>query len=664
MTTQGEGAQSAYVIAVKDFTSLAEFIAAKKKSSFKVPRHFAKTLERAISVRKKHGTAAAPRVASENSKKGHSYFVGILERVTEVLAPLMPDNMTMPQNRSADPRVEEFSNSFAAWNVEEPSQKFLDAPDIVIPERPPPDFEAEMLDDFYEMTLASSMLQYDLMLIRQVIKNLWVGYKYGYYDTIAVSLVTNTAIDFARALENDLSASMEKYGGFKAPSLKDSQWFITSISACIAAFPDESRSEDELIRGFRVVLKTGKIQFWNVLAVQLFLDDHHLLREDAVRPWDEMREAAEEIETTRSTSFANIQSTAVFGNKLLEKTWKDMETFIELQGETIFKGRSPETPDQYLSRFFITHGISASSFTKDARQQFKPSKAGIKPLAMQAPLALIFLDRFARNSFRHEFTPEELKRIMEKTILWSHDDFEVKGMRPWEVAFGLKLSRPSRSQARCQAKDMNKTKGLQRLTVPELLRKMFNALEGEMFEMTFNYFRMHMQCWKVLQSIAKDSHKVLSSMNCFPMIDNAARLPYVAGMVFLSTMGNSNLFVAKMAPTKNPPGCAPILFVDTANAIEAFIDNDEGAVVTGDPDEEEEDTDDEDDDETEAPAELPLNPNPIWRSSYEIYYASQRARYFAQFSPIEKLAKAGAIKSDEHSEKFNRLVNALEKLGQ
>ncbi|KAK7608764.1 hypothetical protein JOL62DRAFT_605578 [Phyllosticta paracitricarpa] len=254
--------------------------------------------------------------------------------------------------------------------------------------------------------------------------------------------------------------------------------------------------------------------------------------------------------------------------------------------------------------------------------------------------------------------------IMEKTIVWSHDDFEVKGMRPWEVAFGLKLSRPSRSQAHRQAKDMNKTKGLQRLTVPELLRKMCNALEGEMFEMTFNYFRMHMQCWKVLQFIAKDSHQVLSAMDCFPMIDNAARLPYVAGMVFLSTMRNSNLFVAKMAPTKDPAGCAPILFVDTVNAIEAFIDNGEGAVVTGDPDEEGEDTDDDDDDETKAPAELPLNPNPIWRSNYEVYYARQRARYFAQFSPIEKLAKAGAIKSDEHSEKISRLVNALEKLGQ
>ncbi|KAK7622437.1 hypothetical protein IWX50DRAFT_692782 [Phyllosticta citricarpa] len=303
-------------------------------------------------------------------------------------------------------------------------------------------------------------------------------------------------------------------------------------------------------------------------------------------------------------------------------------------------------------------------FAKDARQYFKPSKVGIKPLATQAPLALIFLDRFARNSFQHEFTPDELKRIMEKTIVWSHDDFEVKGMRPWEVAFGLKLSRPSRSQAHRQAKDMNKTKGLQRLTVPELLRKMCNALEGEMFEMTFNYFRMHMQCWKVLQFIAKDSHQVLSAMDCFPMIDNAARLPYVAGMVFLSTMRNSNLFVAKMAPTKDPAGCAPILFVDTVNAIEAFIDNGEGAVVTGDPDEEGEDTDDDDDDETKAPAELPLNPNPIWRSNYEVYYARQRARYFAQFSPIEKLAKAGAIKSDEHSEKISRLVNALEKLGQ
>ncbi|KAK8179069.1 hypothetical protein BC567DRAFT_285089 [Phyllosticta citribraziliensis] len=771
----GASRRPAYVIAIKDFISLADFIAAKTNPRVKVPSYFAKTLDRAISTRKKHGTVAAAQAASEHSKENHSFFVGILERVQEVLAPILPPESTTEERKTADRPVDRIFNSFEALNVEEPSQEFLNAPDVVFPERPLPDFEAEQLDDIYERATLLSLLLDDMLVIRQVVNNLWVGYKYGYYDIIAISLATNTAIDFMRALENDMPASMEKHGGVahhlealamghhyvygvdirepveskynKNPpfynmeeevmlnaffflkqfaedarsrphhipmlqaGLRDRHYDPTSSrhsktpgqkymedSALIedffsfatlhvrAAFPDEATPEDELIRGFRIVLKTGKIRFWNVLAVQLFLDVHHLLRQDVIRPYNELCEAAQEIESTMKetiefykeiglkpwsakadetmdilmgeiesstrtdyklqahfhelgVNFAGSRNAttsvchlyhAVRLEKLLDKPWKDLETFIELQGETLFGEKAPETLDQCCRRFFITHGVSAASLAKDSRRYFRSSKAGVKPLPHQAPLALIFIDRFCRNSYRHEFTPDELRNIMEKTIMWSHDDNEEEGIKPWQVTFGMRLSRPTRNQARRQAQDFKKTKSLQRLPIAGLLKKMCNALQGEMFEMTFNYFRMHIQCWKVLQSIKEESHDVLSTMTCFNLLDKAAQLPYVAGMVFFSTMRTSNLFLAKMASTRNTHGAAPILFVDTANVIEALIDRGEGDVVTGPQVEEEEDTDDDDDDEPMTKAEIPLNPNPIWRSQYEIQLAEERAQEVAK----------------------------------
>ena len=44
-----------YVIDVKDFIALAEFIASSKKPKAKVPRVFVRALDRAIKLRKDHG---------------------------------------------------------------------------------------------------------------------------------------------------------------------------------------------------------------------------------------------------------------------------------------------------------------------------------------------------------------------------------------------------------------------------------------------------------------------------------------------------------------------------------------------------------------------------------------------------------------------------------
>ncbi|KAK7570564.1 hypothetical protein V3481_019416 [Fusarium oxysporum f. sp. vasinfectum] len=80
-----------YVIAVKDFIPLAEFIFASKPL-ISVPPSFAETLDRVIYVRAKFGAQLIDHGMKPSTKSDatHSFFVGILEKVRDVLRPRMP----------------------------------------------------------------------------------------------------------------------------------------------------------------------------------------------------------------------------------------------------------------------------------------------------------------------------------------------------------------------------------------------------------------------------------------------------------------------------------------------------------------------------------------------------------------------------------------------
>ncbi|KAK8170849.1 hypothetical protein BKA80DRAFT_338964 [Phyllosticta citrichinensis] len=398
-TSSGAARKPTYVIAINDFIRLAQFIAAKRKPLVKVPVYFTEALERAIKNRKKHGIVAASLTDSKEANNSHSHFVGVLEHVRKVLGPFMPTKAVKEPKPTSTTPTNKFGNRFTTLHVEEPATEFLNTP--VIDTQPAPNFKAEQLDDREEARTAFQLLCEDIYEIRQVVCNLWVGYKFGQYDLIAISLVTNTAVDFVRALENDVSPLLEKHGG--SSELLESLWkakksymhktedglehdkeqaslyavaekvmynahlllqrfmkhvgpssrnhipfypsdngydptscretktpsekfvedtvllngFLSLATFHIRrAFREETTLEDELIRGLRLLLQTEKIQLWNVLSIQLFLDMHHILRQDADRPFHEMREAAYKTEMT-------IDQTLDFHKHLRPEDWPE-----------------------------------------------------------------------------------------------------------------------------------------------------------------------------------------------------------------------------------------------------------------------------------------------------------------------------------------------------
>ena len=216
---------SKYTIKVKDFAALAECIARFDKPAVKVPLTVVEVLNRSINLRQQHNTwsrAQAESKAStsvEESNQSHAHFLGILERTREILKPRMPpetidDFLSKPPSGSSDRAISDtqasgqISNMFDNLDIQEPSQEFLDAPNVepatIDKAAQESNYEVETLQSIEEQYMATHCLFQDIRDIRFFLRQLWESYKDGDISLVAASITTNTAIDFVRSMEQDL----------------------------------------------------------------------------------------------------------------------------------------------------------------------------------------------------------------------------------------------------------------------------------------------------------------------------------------------------------------------------------------------------------------------------------------------------------------------------
>ncbi|KAK2868016.1 hypothetical protein FQN49_003244 [Arthroderma sp. PD_2] len=251
-----------YTIAIREFVPLAECIANYETPKVRVPAIFAITIDRAISSRRTHLGVLGD--GSEEVDGGHTHFISVLERVRDILRPLFP------VERATDNDKVNMINKFEGLDVQEPSDKFMQAPDITIPMPPTPDpeakYEAERVHDASEMYSAFSLLMKDYHAFRAKIKETWMGYQRGVFDLFSASIMTNTALDFARQLEKDAKPLFDKFGG--------------SEKILQAVFLAQSRDmgEDEAYRelpgdefNFRIWEASSEIFFPTYLCLQAFI---------------------------------------------------------------------------------------------------------------------------------------------------------------------------------------------------------------------------------------------------------------------------------------------------------------------------------------------------------------------------------------------------------
>ncbi|KAM0187797.1 hypothetical protein ACHAPI_010948 [Fusarium lateritium] len=211
---------SRYIISIKDFITLAECISATKPKNpaLSVPHAFFNTLNRVISVRASFSAELSRYDVKQDtaSDARHSYFVGVLEKVREVLKPFT--SATASGSSDAED-VDKLGNKFDALKVYEPSDEFLNAPDIQRPQTSKQDnivYEAEPSSSLEDALVAFGMMLKDLEAIRNFMGNLWAtfsGEDGADFDPAVVAVVSNTGLEFAANIIEDVSPVFEPYGG-------------------------------------------------------------------------------------------------------------------------------------------------------------------------------------------------------------------------------------------------------------------------------------------------------------------------------------------------------------------------------------------------------------------------------------------------------------------
>ncbi|CEI70950.1 hypothetical protein FVEN_g9682 [Fusarium venenatum] len=200
-----------YVIAVKDFIPLAEFIFASKPL-ISVPPSFAETLDRVIHVRAKFGAQLMDNGMNPSTKSDttHSFFVGILEKVRDVLRP------RMPAGTKSSHSSEDLGNRFSGLKIYESSPELPEIPDIDRPKNAQGDdtiYEAEPQTSLEDALVTYTIMVSDLNQIRSYIGWIWSNYRDGHFDLANTAVATNTGIDLARNLIDQVLPIFEEHGG-------------------------------------------------------------------------------------------------------------------------------------------------------------------------------------------------------------------------------------------------------------------------------------------------------------------------------------------------------------------------------------------------------------------------------------------------------------------
>jgi hypothetical protein len=109
------------------------------------------------------------------------------------------------------------ANRFASLTIYEPSQEFLDAPDVERPVTVKGDsaiYESEPMTSFEDAIFALTALVNNMNQVKSHIQWIWSNYKDGIFDLAAAAITTNTAISLVRNMMEDISPLLKLHGGF------------------------------------------------------------------------------------------------------------------------------------------------------------------------------------------------------------------------------------------------------------------------------------------------------------------------------------------------------------------------------------------------------------------------------------------------------------------
>lgn len=238
----------------------------------------------------------------------------------------------------------------------------------------------------------------------------------------------------------------------------------------------------------------------------------------------------------------------------LNVPWPDMETFLELLGDDqVFRGKRPDTPEQYCTRLSLARGISPETFARNRRDRgMLMSKRGPRHLSMNNDLIVKLRDRYVMVVLRRDVSDAEATAYLAQLEKALNDSIHLSS---------------NGTQATVRARDtedVNKcgkaiARNSRKYDPIELLMSLQFGLSQELPTVSFDYLAFHKSCWEVLKSAATICQPVIESMP--PVLQILEAYPnerIILSVDLLLSMGISATKALKMIRKVVMPNLPPV----------------------------------------------------------------------------------------------------------
>jgi hypothetical protein len=227
----------------------------------------------------------------------------------------------------------------------------------------------------------------------------------------------------------------------------------------------------------------------------------------------------QEVGTTLVNAWGSLPSIMHLYNAVKQESspdnfypWEDVEAVMSIQGkERIFIGDYPSTTDEYIKRFCLVMGYSASMFASNRREgrntvqtQTPASRRGPRQMTATSAIADIFMDQYAAA---FGASPEHPEATFAK------------------IETFLDKSRMSNFKG-------SKNKKLPPQTTSSFLLSLRDAVQADILALNIDYFALHIRCVDLLRDIYvkldPDFLKYLGP----GYIEKETELPFLVGYIF------------------------------------------------------------------------------------------------------------------------------------
>jgi hypothetical protein len=218
---------------------------------------------------------------------------------------------------------------------------------------------------------------------------------------------------------------------------------------------------------------------------------------------------------------------AVNGGKTPNTKWMDLDVVIGLQDpKTFFVGEAPTTPDECLKRFALAMGASAANLAKSTRTRrgLVHSRKGPKGLKELGATMQAFKSRICDANGPKNIRAEDVEKVLDNSS-W---DYELDDDNNAQQVFKDIGEAPKKARAK-------------QLSVSKCVRLVRDLLHAEVIEISFDYFRLHRQCWRFLRAVKDRVREDLIRIYGPDYMQRESQLPFVVGYVLMTSSRSQEL---------------------------------------------------------------------------------------------------------------------------